>query len=58
MTTQVIQHDYGKGRVSLRDIRSAIKAVRNSKAATSTPAAADKTETSRHGGGQRGRKGA
>jgi hypothetical protein len=34
--TQVIQHDYGKSKVTLLEIRSAIKAVRNAKPTLST----------------------
>ncbi len=31
--TQVLQHDYGKGRVTLREIRAAIKAVKAARSA-------------------------
>lgn len=35
--TQVLQHDYGKSRVSLLEIRAAIKAVKAAKAVADAP---------------------
>lgn len=41
--TQVIQHDYGKGKVTLLQIRAAIKAVNKERAASNSSVSERKT---------------
>ena len=55
--TQVLQHDYGKSKVTLLEIRTAIKAVKDSKSRQSAPAA-NKPKVDKNPGSIRSRKGA
>ncbi len=56
--TQVIQHNYGKSKVTLLEIRSAIKAVRDSKSGKSTPCVSERPKAAGISRSNRSRKGA
>lgn len=55
--TQVLQHDYGKSRVTLLEIRAAIKAVKNNKAAKNVSGDMIQTKGTRKAGADRSRRG-
>jgi hypothetical protein len=56
--TQVLLYDYGKSRVTLPEIRAAIKAVKSSKAAKAGSGVKIETKGTWKAGADRSRKGA
>ncbi len=56
--TQVLQHDYGKGRVSLLEIRAAIKAVKATRTAAAGGGSKGKPKAVKVAGTVKSRKGA
>lgn len=56
--TQVLQHDYGKSRVTLLEIRAAIKAVKATKTAPVVSGAESGTNATKKAAATKSRKGA
>jgi hypothetical protein len=56
--TQVLQHDYGKSRVTLLEIRAAIKAVKATKAVTLVPGEKSGAKAAKKAAATKSRKGA
>ncbi len=56
--TQVLEHDYGKSRISLLEIRAAIKAVKATKAVTVEPEAKSAAKLAKKAAAAKSRQGA
>ena len=56
--TQVLHHDYGKSKVTLLEIRSAIKAVKTAKAEQAVSGSKSRPKVAKSPGSKRSRKGA